>query len=128
MLINIDVDSNLIQKEIKDLENYIANNNLQPEELSAVKDSINDLKNAKDIKHFLDPIKIGIYKGYWSKSDLEEYCGLEIEEYDSFLNKDDLNSGFRENFGVADNIEQILEHYPELLKSKDNFIVIFSDV
>lgn len=128
MLINIDLDLNLIQKEIKDLENYISKNNLHHRELSVFKELINDLKKAKNINHFLIPIKTGIYKGCWSKSDLEDYCGLEVEEYHSFFNKNDINSSIRENFGVADNIEQILEHYPELLKSEDNFIVIFSDV
>lgn len=128
MLINIDIDLNLIHNEIKAYTSYISNNNVHTEELATIQELINNLKNAKDIRDFLYQIKTGIYKGCWSKSDLKDYCGLEVEEYDSFLNKNNFNSSFRENFGVADNIEQVLEHYPELLESKDSFIVIFSDV
>lgn len=128
MLIDIDIDLNLIGNEIKEYENYIANNDLSPEELAVVNEEIDFLKNVKDITDFLDPIKTGIYHGYWSGDLIREYCGLNIEEYNSFLYKDVPNPSFRENFGVADNIEQILKHYPELLQSKDKFIVLISDV
>lgn len=128
MLININIDLNLIKNEIKEYENYIKHNNLSSEELNIFNEEIDFLKKVKDINDFLEPIKTGIYRGYWSGDKIKDYCGLNIEEYNSFLYKNFPNPSFRENFGVADNIEQILEYYPELLKSKDKFIVIFSDV
>ena len=134
MLVNIEVNMELIKKEIEGFTDYINSAN-EPdcivEELTKMR---NELQKVSNVSDFLNPISTGIYYGYWDSHNIKEYCGLKIEQFDSFNSilkypeNSELWGKFRENHGTADTVEQIISHYPELQDDNDKYFIIYHDV
>lgn len=135
MLVNIEVNLKAIENSVINSRKYIEENKDKDSLMDSFVEYVESLSKVKSTSDFVEVVDTGIYKGYLDKHALKEYFdidGNKIEEYYSFSprNMDEVNNfdNIRENYGTADNIEQVLKHYPELIDEERKFIVVYNDL
>lgn len=135
MLVNIEVDLKAIEESVAHSRKYIEENKDKEPFMDSFIEYVDSLSSVKSASDFVEVIDTGIYKGHLDKHTLKNYFnvnGSEIEEFYSFSPRNmDESANFtnrRENYGTADNIEQVLKHYPELADEDRNFILVYNDL
>ena len=134
MLVNIKLDMKLIEEKIERYTNVIKSNERTKSEIEILTNVVNKLQKVTSIENFITPINNGIYYGYWEFYSIRDYCGLKVEQFDSFNYMEKYPENFelwnksRKNYGTADTIEQVLNHYPELADDNEKYFIIYHDI
>lgn len=125
MLVDIKIDKDKIKDEVKNSEKFIKEQRRIGEEVyKGFVEHIEWLKQVSSINDFIkEKTDIGIYKStFLCPSTLRDYFSLKLEYWYSFKERN------KENFGIADNIEQILNEYKELKENDRDFFIIYSEI
>lgn len=113
MLFKININEGYLNKIIKYLEEV--NNN---EENEIIEESINKIKSLSmtDILNSINVIQDGIYETNLSSDLISNLCNIKLEKFGHL--------GLKDEYGMADNYEQLLKYYPELLNGDKKHIVL----
>lgn len=136
MLVDLQIDKKKIDESIVELEDCIEHIKKSEKNLdiNCLVEMIDSLKKVEDISSFIqEKIDIGIYKSSTLDDyNLEKYWFSKFDGWNSFFPKEGEDwfsyDNPRKNYGTADNVEQILKEYPELLNSDRKFFITFYDI